>query len=175
MGSREGRRGEGGEEQRRGVSSLALPTPGMPPGQRREAGGKATVPCLSGPHSHTAQIKVCSGKLRDPSPHRGRGQGPGRLPPHGKGQDTGPGTARPTGEGSQETPTGTLSSQDLWGRGSGSSPLPSTGTKPPLLGLGPGRGPSVLSLPGQGVWSRPADPRRVGSPSATTRSVLITS
>lgn len=104
---------EGGEEQRRGASSLALPSPGMPPGQRREAGGKATVPCPSGPPSHSAQVKVCSGKLRDPSPHRGRGQGPGRLPPHGKGRDTGPGTARPTGEGSQQTPTGTLSSQDL--------------------------------------------------------------
>lgn len=154
-----------------------LPSPWRPlgccPGKgRRQWAGHSPLPIWS-PH-HTAQVKVCSGKLRDPSPHRGHRQGPGRLPPHGKGLDTWLGTTAPIGKGSQQT-------QESSGpRISGvaalaTAPLPAQVQSQPLLGHVPGRGPSAIFLPGQGVWSRLADPRRASSPSATTTPLLITS
>ena len=73
----EGSKGE--SEWRRGpavATGSVFPTHPDPwDSTQAKAGGrwKAILPCPSGPHTHTAQVKVCSGKLGDPSPHRGRG------------------------------------------------------------------------------------------------------
>lgn len=113
-----------------------FPSPGDPwDAAQAKAGGSgpATLPSLSGPPHHTAQVKVCSGKLRDPSPHRGHRQGPGRLPPHGKGLDTWLGTTAPIGKGSQQTQES--SSPRISGAAAqATAPLPAQVQSQPLLG-----------------------------------------
>lgn len=92
----------------------------------------------------------------------------------GKGLDTWLGTTTPIGEGSQQTQESS-GSRISEAAAQATAPLPAQVQSQPLLGHVPGRGPSVTFLPGQAVWSRPADPRQASSPSATTTPVLITS